>query len=915
MVKIVKNERSWAIDLITIINIFLQSKTLKIKKVGGESTINTGKNTMFPDIILYGDEARTKILQGWEIKLPDTDITNEEFIEDAQRKAEILDLNSCLLWNFSSAVLYVKDSNGEYKIKKQWNETSFIQTREDVQHFENEWKALIEKVIIELNNFLLQDTIIHSRLDNVISDSLMSVIIERNKGLVAEHLNFNRIRNRTLNSFLNIWWREVSEEYLKDETNMSDAFSKYILLNWVNKITFAHSIKEYHSPAKLVEQINKSITPERAIQIFEDISERCDFYNIFKKVEYSEILPENTWLDLTEYNSFLTLNGITSFDQEALQKILENTVRSARREVIGQYTTPELLAELLAKITINDLTGSVLDPCSGTGTIPKSIIKLKKEQLSVKDAFLSVWSSDKFSLPLQISNLNLTDMDSINIPSLIFQSNLFTLEKGINIPITDPSDGNVMNLKLPPFDYILSNLPFVAFEIIDDDEKEYLNTIVHNVEKTYDITLGARSDLYAYMVIKLWELLDVDGVLGIITSNSWLGTNSGKQFYNIITRLYQVDKIIISGKGRWFSNADVVTTILILKKKSSPKYEFKYCTHFYKLDIPLIDLKCDEKMEIISDSILTNKVLNSDYLTLNKYEQDNIKNLLELNISLNSLFHSVDWLLEIKDKLINFKEIFIIKRGERRGWDKLFYPGEDHSIEPQYIEKVLKNSRNLNTLIAIPDNDAFCCSLTKSELKSRKHFGALKWIEKFENEVNGTGKPLPLVLKRSNLHWYEMSNNSTADIVTSLNPDRRLFYAKFEKPSFINQRLIGLKSIKEDVNVDLLHALLNSMLSMFYIEAIGFGRGLGALDINKSSLEKAFILNPLILSKQQTVEIIKAFKPIIEREIYSTEEELTMPDRINFERVVLKAFGLEEYFNKIKYSLLSLQRTRLTARV
>ena len=42
---------------------------------------------MFPDVLLYGDENQTQILQGWELKLPDTPITDTTFINDAKRKA------------------------------------------------------------------------------------------------------------------------------------------------------------------------------------------------------------------------------------------------------------------------------------------------------------------------------------------------------------------------------------------------------------------------------------------------------------------------------------------------------------------------------------------------------------------------------------------------------------------------------------------------------------------------------------------------------------------------------------------------------------------------------------------------------------------------------------------------------------
>ena len=42
---------------------------------------------------------------------------------------------------------------------------------------------------------------------------------------------------------------------------------------------------------------------------------------------------------------------------------------------------------------------------------------------------------------------------------------------------------------------------------------------------------------------------------------------------------------------------------------------------------------------------------------------------------------------------------------------------------------------------------------------------------------------------------------------------------------------------------------------MFYIEVTGFGRGAGALDLNKDKFEESFMLNPNLLSNKQKEEI------------------------------------------------------------
>lgn len=159
-----------------------------------------------------------------------------------------------------------------------------------------------------------------------------------------------------------------------------------------------------------------------------------------------------------------------------------------------------------------------------------------------------------------------------------------------------------------------------------------------------------------------------------------------------------------------------------------------------------------------------------------------------------------------------------------------------------------------------------------------------------------------------------MRDTNTADIITTMNPGDRLFYALFTEPAFINQRLIGLRHKDGYVELPLYHALLNSVLGIFYIEAIGFGRGLGALDINKNTLSGSFMLDPNLLNDNQKQNIIAKFEPLLARNILSTKEELQARDREEFDRTVLAAYGLSSYYENIKESLLSMQNMRLSVR-
>lgn len=901
--RIGRNERSWVIDLISKINEFVSLNNLSIKKAGGENTISSKGKTMFPDVLLYGDVEQSLILQGWEAKMPDVPINNIEFIYDAQRKARALNLNSCVLWNFTYVQLYIIDEyTDEFRLFKTWNDTSFIKTRADVERYRSEWEELLNKVILELNQLFQFGTIRESSLGEALSNNVISLLIKRNKDIVARYLWDKNISDVRIGAYIDNWWSNTSIEYIYDEEDKYRAYAKNTILNWANRIIFAHIIKKWQNPAAEIENIDENTSPEEANNIFANITSQCDFFNIFSSVRYDILLPSSTWRDFVELSLFLKNNGTDFINQSVLQNVLENTVNSTKREINGQYSTPVELAKLLVFLTVKNWKDDILDPCCGTGTIVREALLAKKEKIHINKAVETVWAADKNRFPLQVANISMAGPDTIYMPNRIFQHNALSLNLNEVIKIKNPIDGKDMNLKLPEFGSIVSNLPFVPFEIIPEDDKVLMTSVPFSSE------LDKRSDLYSYIILAMHKLLKPNGKLGIITSNSWLGTISGDIFVEIVQKLFNINQIHISGKGRWFNNADVVTTIMILEKKSNLQNSN---TSFYLWKKSLEDFEFNHKWEEkLINSALLEKELDPDVVKVSKYNYDEIQALKHLELSYNALFHNVKWLLDIADKTVQINEVFDVKRGSRRGWDAMFYPAIGHSIEKQYLRKVLVNARNVTRLIAHADSDAFCCCKTIEELQAEGSNGTIAWISQFERQVNGVGKPLPLVLAKKGMQWYELQDKEIVDIFTTMNPDKRLFFARFDKPSFINQRLIGLKAKVGYEDIEFEHALLNSVFTMFYIEASGFGRGLGVLDINSKNIAKCRMLNPKLVPSDLRNNIVEAFKPLLNREIKSVKEELSSLDRMVFEKTVMKAFGIEECLASIVYSLLSMQNTR-----
>jgi hypothetical protein len=908
----VNNERSEAIELIKLMDAIAKKNTWQIKSVGGESTLNTGQQRMFPDVFIYGDNERTQILQGWEVKMPDVPINDSAFIRDAQRKADVLGVNSCFIWNFTYGVLYFNDPDSGWHKHKEWNSTAHIRTRADVASYKSDWEAGIIIILGELNNFFATGELRPAKLGEIVSDNIFAEILRRNKNVTAEHLKTESVANTIIRSFITQWWKSVEKEYRFDENDPFVAYAKFVLLNWINKITFANMIKGNHNPAAEVERIDEEMNPTEALAVFLEITSKCDFFNIFEAIAYAELLPKTTWQDLTDYNAFLTDNGIAGITQDILQSVLENSVNQFKRNVSGVFTTPPKLAEILVKSGLTDLNSICIDPCCGTGTIVKEMLSEKENAIGVERAYATTYASDKYSFALQVSNIAMVRATAINLPSLLFRSNAFDLFLGKKIPIIDPRNGEQRIFHLPEVGTVVSNLPFVAFDQEGREESCFIQHTIERVRCEGDINFSGRADLYQAILLHLPTILVENGQVAVITSNSWLGTLAGQDFFRGLNFYFFVECVIASGSGKWFDNADVVTLMLFLKKKPIPQHSAKTCRVFFGLiHKGLSELTGDDTAQII-DSIKLKRALSPELLTFRQCTLEKIDDVLGMNVALNSCFYDIEWLSSLKDTLCPVTELFDVFRGMKTGQDEIYYLRETTDIEREYVGRVFKSAKSCAYLIAQPDTFSFVCDKTLEELDSLGHAKTLAWIERFKDHINQS-------VPNKDVFWMNLSENRLSGsekvrLFTGMNPERRLFYGLLDEPAQINQRAIGFSPLDSNLNLELCHALLNTVIGIFYTEATGFPKGLGALDNRAENVKKILMLDPRKISMSDADKILTSFKPLLGRKIMTTFDEFQQADRLEFEYTVAECFGYSRLFERIRDSVLDMQKVRLSVK-
>ena len=394
------------------------------------------------------------------------------------------------------------------------------------------------------------------------------------------------------------------------------------MTDWFFKIIFGNIIKRHFNEAKIIETITFDTTVSEALQIIANISEHCNFWNIFGNNIANELVSDNAWKQLVQLNVFLSNLNIEGVDIQILQNLLQSSIAYAKRKVAGQFATPPQLADLLTRLTIDKKDGITLDPCCGTGTIIKQAYSLKEEyEIGQEQIIESIWASDKHSFPIQLSTLTLSNPGNIGKVLHIFRSDVIELHAGQTIVFKDPNNGNQVEKQLPKVDYIISNLPFIRekeIKKLNPNIKE-INKLIKEQTKAKK-TLSKKSDIFAYIPFYLYDIISDNGKIGLILSNAWLGTDYGEIFLELIQKYFNIDCVVISGKGRWFNNAKVVTTLLIATKReiSDPvnlDRRISFCTLKEKLE-NIADIKK------LSSEIILNK--ESDWVNIQSYSINEI---------------------------------------------------------------------------------------------------------------------------------------------------------------------------------------------------------------------------------------------------------------------------------------------------
>lgn len=908
------NERSEGGVIISEMNLLFARKGWLFSVAVGELSLKSRhaddarNETLFPDAIIYKDQQRLQPVMGWEFKMPDTTIDNEELISNAKDKANRMGTEVFVLWNFQYCAIYYRNPDRTWPStpsKLYSNHADVLKNRTTVGQYERIWQSQLAEVLSDLNEDLVNQEYHVAPIEFHIAD-YVDTIAKKLAPITSDA--YLAIQSPQFRSKVREWYRNEKAELsdvksVKAATNQDIflAFAKNVIIRWVNRILFCNIARRQQNDFSKILAVfdNSGNISEFADNLNKAIS-TTDFYSILHVDTDEDQLPELVVDNLVEFSRYLWQADMSATSSNFVSKSLESMVTTTKRELMGLYTTPKPLARLLVNMALVTTEGNYADVTVGSGTIAKALLDKLLDYKDLSYIHQHLWMSDKYTYPLQAANMNITSADSLNLMNIVFQANALSLNQGDEVKVTDPQTGTTKNLTYPKIDTITSNLPFISNNNRADDDR----TSITIINKRYGLT--ARADIYQSILLHLQSLLnDTDNArIGVITSNSWMKNTLRGSFLEILSDSYDVERVIYSNVAKWFDNASVVATVLILKKKTDTPKKIQ----LIGLNVDIRSME-DAAIDQISDEI--NAESASSNFDVHEYSVSEINALMQTGISLEGLFDDISWLkaLIAQKKLTSLSNIVVISRGTRTGRDEI-YVTKGLMTDKGDSYPYLKTLKNVNSLKVEPsDQYLFYTNKTQKQLKDENHLQTLRYIQSKENTPDAITER---VTKKKGENWYIPDDKPHyGDFVTSVNPNQRLFWSAFKEPSAMNQRGI-LARLRAEYSGDkeLIHALLNSAVSQFILGASGFARAQGVTDLTADGAKRLSILNPELLNGTGKKNIINAWRSVVNIPTMDAVNQLEETNWVAFNRIVLQEFGI----NPDLYSQISASITRVMNR-
>jgi type I restriction-modification system DNA methylase subunit len=728
--------------------------------------------------------------------------------------------------------------------------------------------------------------------------------------------------NRQLNEDLKFkekyvaWLRSQLFEY---SPKMNEMIAEQLAYTLMNRLTFYKTLETQISDLpklKKVETEDPRVFAERLREVFDKVCKDVDYEAIFEPhiVLDQILLPKNLVYALNDFIEELGTYDLAKIRSDVIGRVYEELIPEVERHRLGQYYTPPPIIELITEMCIKSPDDKILDPaCGSGGFLVKAYHKLKdlkkKENPFADDDKLQeeilnqIYGIDINPFPAQLSSINLA------------VRNLKVTSRNINLVVSDffkikPSTGIIPK----ELDVVVANPPYTRQE-----EMEYKDQIREEALTYSDgskISLDARAGIYAYFFTHSAKFLKNHGMMGQITSDTWLDVGFGVDLKRFFLEHFKI-RAIIWYDIRAFEGALVGTCITILEKEESKRNRDSNIVKFARIK------KSMPIEKIVSTIENTKKDFENELfgITLKKQNELEPKDKWGIFLRAPTIYFKI-----LKNKKVTkLGKIASVKRGITSGANQFFYLDKEKiklwSLEKEYLKPIVISPKEMKIEVKPQEIDSWVLTVHKpKEDLSKEKSNVLKyiqWGEEAETTIKGGKKGGSVVKGFHNLStvasrnlWYDIGKREPAPILRSRRIWERCVYLLNRADALANDSLYEIRP-KNQNDTLVLAGILNSSFAALVSELEGRFYGGGVLELEVYETKAMTVIDPNKISDEERQKIESAFSKVCEAQNKEVEK-LEQKARTELDNAVFDVLKLKEKERQQVYEgLESLRRMRL----
>ncbi|MDJ1431148.1 N-6 DNA methylase [Halostagnicola sp. A-GB9-2] len=530
---------------------------------------------------------------------------------------------------------------------------------------------------------------------------------------------------------------------------------------------------------------------------------------------------------------------------ETIGWLFESIILQDSRRKLGQFRTPDHVAEVLADWAITSADDTVLDPGMGAGALTAKAYKRKQDHRG-KSSVREMHGVDVNPLAVVMSTTAIKLINGDGTPNF-YHRDFLEIDLPESKEHIDPSTTSISE----KVDAIVSNPPYSRHHELSQEDKAWIKKKVQ--EEAGGLSLSGRSPMFLYFYIHATQFLKQGGRMAFLTPSEFLETNYGTPLKEYLLNNFNINAVILHDHDSLtFEDVKTTSCIVLLERDNNPSSETH--TRFVELnEWP----DADDLLDVISTG-----TTDCDFGSVWVTEQGQ----LEPEEKWTKYFDP-DPVTRFPD-LKPLRDVGRLKRGIATGDNDYFCltdeQVEEWDIEDQYLSPLIRNSTSVEHYDCIDDDFEEWGEVNKErwllyhvdgETSSLGSKGVREYLKHgLEQGANES------YLAQSRAVWYRVDRRKPADVWATYMTQNgfRFIHNKIDARNLNNLHSVYFDDYS-DRQVRAICAYLNSNVVDQIVAQSGRTYAQGLQKIEPNELKEVPVIDPDKLTSGQVSRLAELF--------------------------------------------------------